>query len=152
MPRCNSLLALLPVCLFGNLQCHRPSPVGYGSPPIVSIYKTIHDYHQQVSVLLSEDGTELLAFPDPADVAGQRPIALVNGYWLQRMPGNAFLSITIEEYQQWTVVDPQILLDRVVDDEPFIEHYTCSGISSDTDYLNALIRRGHLLENCQAAN
>lgn len=148
MPRYHLLLAILPACLF--LQCTRPSPVGYASPSPVIIYKTMHDYHQQISVTLSEDGAELLAFPDPTDVAVQRPAALADGYWLQQMPGNAFLSITIDNYQQWTAVDPQVLLEHVVDADPFIEYYTCSGASSDTVCINACIRQGRLSDNCRA--
>ena len=149
MSRSNLLLAILSACLFGHTQCQHRSSMGYtGSPPII-IYNSTHDNHQQVSVVLSDDGTELLAFPDPADVAEQRPVALVDGYWLQRMTGNAFLTITIEEYQRRTAVDPQMLLDHVADATPFIEYYTCPDIANDTAYINSIIRQGHLSDHCQ---
>ena len=111
--------------------------------PVV-VYKTRNDYSDNVSVQLSADKKTITAYPAPADV--HSPGLLVNGYNLQYMLGNAFLSITIEQYRDSSSKYPfDQLMNYLIDSDPFTEYYElceCSG--RDTFSLNNLIRHDSL--------
>lgn len=117
----------------GNGCCSSTGPI--------QIYKTKVDYSDKVSIKLSEDKSQVLAYPGVGDVTNQYPIELANGYLLKRMVGNAFLSITIDDYQKLTQTpDSDELLEMVIDDEPFTEFYECCKLClMDTAEINALI-------------
>jgi len=129
-----------------NLSCgsHISGPSAATEPIIV--YKTKKDYRDQVSVQLSADGKTITAYPAPSDVLLQKPIELADGYLLKRMIGDAYLSITIDEYadnsQTYTMEE---LLALLVDSDPYLEKYDCSGCTAiDTASINILIRKGEL--------
>ena len=71
----------------------------------------------------------------------QKPLELADGYLLKRMIGDVFLYLTIDTYADishiYTVED---LLALVIDREPYLEKYDCSGCTSpDTASINKLI-------------
>ena len=137
---------LLALFLMASCGVQKPGP-NLASAPVV-IYKTKKDYRNLVSVQLSEDGSSLFAFPAHSDVLGQRPVELEDGYLLKRMPGNVFLSLSIEEYagssRAYTAED---LLNLIIDRNPFQEIYDCSDCcTGDTASINLLIRQGRLKE------
>jgi hypothetical protein len=108
------------------------------------IYKTAYDYSNNVSVLLSDDCTQVLAFPGPSDANMQRPVPLANGYYIQRMVGNVFTSITFSQYNHHGIpYTDQEFLSAVADYAPFTEYYGGCG-STDTGFLNPIIRSGKL--------
>ncbi len=115
------------------------------------IYKTRCDYSDNVSVKLSEDKTEIVAYPGITDVENQRPVQLANGYWLKKMVGNAFISITIDEYKNLSS-QPSIddLMNMVIDDDPFCEFYECCKLCLwDEIEINNLILENKLC-NCDS--
>jgi hypothetical protein len=114
--------------------------------PVV-ICKTKKDYSDKVSVVLSSDKKEIVAYPGPTDVVHQKPVQLANGYFLQRMPGNAFLSLSIEEYMNVEhSYTPEQLLSYVIDKNPYKEKYECCHVlnNMDTTAVNKFIREGRL--------
>jgi hypothetical protein len=126
---------------------------GYGpcdaTGPVI-IYKTSGDYSNLISVNLSKDETRVTALPGQDYVEAQRPLPLANGYWLQRMVGTAYLSITIDEFSDisnhYTNED---LLRAVIDKDPFTEYYNicrCVDDNQDTAAFNRIIREGRLRE------
>jgi len=119
-------------------------PTAHNAP--VVIYKTRKDYRNLVTVQLSADGRTITAFPAPSDVAGQKPIQLENGYLLKRMVGDAYLSLTIDEYAgAGHTFSEEDLLQLVIDRDPYLEKYDCSGCSDmDTASINAIIRADRL--------
>lgn len=138
-------------------------PTGSGSPithtattacytaPVV-IYKTKNDYSNNISVLLSNDQTQVLAYPGITDAAIQHPVPLANGYYLQEMVGNAFTSYTFADYaahgQNYNDAD---FLSHIADCAPFTEYWVgCS--SRDTATLNNIIRNGQLSTTFQKLN
>ena len=135
-------LGLLLISLSCGIQ--RPGP-SLATGPVV-VYKTWKDYRDHVTVQLSEDGGSLLAFPGPDDVLAQRPIELEDGYLLKRMVGNAYLSLTIEDYASSAKnYSAEELYDLVIDKKPYMEIYECSECSGgDTASINHLIRQGSL--------
>jgi hypothetical protein len=134
--------AMILLCLSCGL--HIQEADGAAGPVVV--YKTKKDYRNHVSVQLSADGKTITAFPAPSDVLAQKPIELIDGYLLKRMIGDAYLSLSIDEYastsHSYSVED---LLALVIDQDPYLEKYDCSGCTSpDTASINKLIRMGKL--------
>ena len=119
----------------------------HATGPVV-VYKTELDYRDHVSVQLSEDGRSVIAYPGPGDVTVQRPVELANGYLLKRMVGNAYLSLSIEEYASTAhTYTAEELFDLVIDKKPFLEIYDCSECSrGDTASINQLIRQEKLYQ------
>jgi len=116
-----------------------------GGPMI--IYKTKKDYSDKVSIVLSPDKKEIIAYPGPTDVVHQKPVQLANGYYMQRMPGNAFLSLTIDEYMNAeNPFAPEQLFGYVIDKKPYREKYECCHVlhNRDTATVNQFIRDGRL--------
>ncbi len=113
---------------------------GAGGPLV--IYKTKKDYSNNISVLLSADKKSVLAFPDTKDAAIQRPVALANGFYLQKMVGNAFTSLTFDQYINGTYSEGDLFHD-VIDTDPFTNMYDCTR-ATDCDSLNKLIQNNQL--------
>ena len=89
--------------------------------PIV-VYKTKKDYSNNVSIQLSADKKTITAYPGPTEV--HKPAPLVNGYYCAKMFGNAFLSITIDQYADSNNKYPfDQLMKYVIDTDPFTEYY-----------------------------
>ena len=139
-------LTLLGILLLLDSSCGSPKVIPHTSTEPLVVYKTRKDYRNQISVQLSADGKTIVAFPAPEDVLSQKPIELADGYFLKRMPGDAFLSLTIEDYanssRNYTADD---LLALVVDRNPYVEIFDCAGcVTADTSSINILIREGKL--------
>lgn len=113
----------------------------------VQIYKTYCDYYDKVSVKLSTDKKSIVAFPGPTDA--QYPIKLANGYLEKIMVGNAFLSITIDEYRKLKYPPGgDTLFKMIIDDDPFCEFYECCKLCLDNvDSINKIITENKLC-NC----
>lgn len=141
-----SVHLLIAILLTTSCSVQKPGHSQDKAP--VLIYKTKEDYRHLVSVQLSEDGRSLVAFPAPSDVASQRPLELVDGYLLKRMPGNVFLSLSIEDYAARSrTYGAEELYTLIVDRQPYLEIYDCSSCATgDTASVNQLIRQGRLGE------
>lgn len=144
-----SIKLLVGLLLTTSCGVQKPGP-GQASAPVV-IYKTRQDYRDLVSVQLSADGRSVSAFPAPSDARTQRPVELADGYLLKRMPGNVFLSLSIEEYAVSNrIYTGEELFDLIIDRQPYLEIYDCSDCSSgDTASINLLIRQARL-NDCKA--
>jgi len=161
------LIALLGVLHIG---CTKKTPViycptGSGSPitghstvtcggGAVAIYKTKYNYTNNITVLVSDDQTQVLAFPGVTDVGNQRPVALAGGYYAQRMPGNVFLSYTIDQYAAHSQSDytEKDFLNHIVDCAPFTEYWVGCGSATDTAFFNSMIINGQLSTYMQKLN
>jgi len=132
------------LCFSTSCAVQAPGP-GAATAPVV-IYKTKKDYRNQVSVKLSEDKKTITAYPASSDVSFQKPFELADGYLLKRMVGNAFLSLSIEEYAGSThKYTADELLELVVDIDPYLEIFECSACTTgDTAAINLLIREKKL--------
>jgi len=129
-------------CVSCGIQVKNPRAA---TAPVV-VYKTKKDYRNQVSVQLSADRKSITAYPAPSDVLFQKPFELADGYLLKRMVGNAFLSLSIEDYAGSThKYTADELLELVVDIDPYQEIYDCSLCTrGDTASINLLIREKKL--------
>ncbi len=127
--------------------------------PRVLVYKTREDYHHLVPVSLTEDRQAIASFPHPRDVQDTTsgpPLALRDGYWLDRRgigPTVAFLDIDYDTYAALTTApNPDTLLGRVLDADPLLELCDCGHRQAFQDLegqLNDLIARGRLRTVCK---
>ena len=127
------LWVLLPSCL-------RPGPCDASGPVIV--YKTKKDYYNNLTVMLSKNKKRIVAYPGKTDAVHQKPVKLANGYLLKRMVGDAYLSLTIDEYvnsqKEYTLEE---LYNLIIDTDPYLEKYECCKCTKgDTALINELIR------------
>jgi hypothetical protein len=126
----------------------------------VLVYKTKGDYRNYVPVLLSEDKSKIVTYPDPKDIrSGNRaPSILANGYLLDnRGIGKrvAFLRVTYAVYGQLPEAPTMVELeDMILDKNPLIELYDCGSRNQYKNLeadLNAIIQNGALSTQCKLA-
>lgn len=122
------------------------------SSPVVYIYKMKKDYSKLVPVLMNEERTRIVSYPDPVDLQRNGkpalPTPLEGGYWLDNRgigPTVAFLSYTYEEYIR--LAEPpgrEEMMERIVDKYPLTEIRACGRRADYKDIvaeLNEKIRR-----------
>ncbi|MEZ5071019.1 MAG: hypothetical protein R2751_08635 [Bacteroidales bacterium] len=110
-----------------------PSDMVLKNAPVV-VYKTRADYRNLVPVTLDAGRERVVSYPAPGDLnyRGEPalPLKLKKGYLLDRRgigPNSAFTSYTYLEYSGLLAApSPGILLEQVVDSDPFLEMYECS--------------------------
>lgn len=125
-------------------------------PPVI-IYKTKKNYDKNVAVILSDDKTSIVSYPDPKDIIKENnycyPTHLKKGFLLDNRGINknvAFLSITYEEYAKYkTTPSLQELQKMIIDKNPLKVMYSC-GTRYDyknlVEELNQKIQKG--CKNC----
>lgn len=109
--------------------------------PKAIIYKTTADYASNVPVTLSEDKSEITAYPGIKDIFYKGKLAyptkLNNGYLLDNRGINqnvAFLNYTYDQYSQLEATPTtDELLANILDKNPISEMYYCG---SKFDYKN----------------
>ncbi len=133
--------------------------LSFAPGPHAMVYKTSGDYRQLVPVILSEDGSRIVSYPDPRDLrkGGELmlPVVLEKGYLLDRRgigPRVAFTSYTYEEYVNFPAAPSLEVLQRaIVDASPLTDLCDCGLLSQFKDpeaELNLLITKGKL-KPCQ---
>lgn len=128
--------------------------------PGVMVYKTKKDYRIFVPVVLSEDKSEIMAYPHPSDIMihGKLtlPEKLESGYILDNrgiQKNIAFLKYTYEEYNRFKTVPPLVVLyENILDKDPLVELCDCGDRNQYPDItaqLNQWIREGKLRKICR---
>ena len=126
-------------------------------PPMV-VYKTRKDYSDLVPVIMDEERTQIVSYPDPSDLFYEgklaKPTALKDGYLIDNRGINAnvaFLGYTYEVYSK--LKQPprmQELLSKIVDKYPLLELVYCGSrtkYKQEIPELDALIDAG--FPNCR---
>lgn len=119
----------------------------------VIIYKTIRDFSDYVPVIMNEDKTAILSYPDRMDIfsvsSQNKPIALSKGYLLDNRGINenaAYLKLTYEAYNNLeNTPNLDELIGMILEKNPLVELYYCGNLSDYKDFipeLNSLIERG----------
>lgn len=130
----------------------------YSQAPPTYIYKTKNNYNSNVPIILSDDKTRIISFPDPDDVYYQgklaEPVNLEQGYLLdvRGISKNvAFISLTYEEYSKLgKAPSADKLMLMIIDDDPLEELFNCSNyyrLGDKVDSVNNLIEN-NLLDKC----
>lgn len=152
-------ILLLVIC--GGCQSSKNITLNYTAmEPHVLIYKTKKDYNNHVPVLLSDDKTEIISYPNPDDLkVGSNyllPTLLNKDYLLDNRgigKNVAFLKFTYEEYSE--LQNPPTLdelYNDIIDKDPLIEFCDCGIKSSFTNIekqLNGLINTKKLRTTCK---
>jgi hypothetical protein len=119
----------------------------------VLIYKTRRNYNDHVPVLMDDQKTRILSYPDPTDLYYRGkislPTRLKNGYLLDNRgigKNVAFLTYTYEAYVNLKQApDMKQLTDSLLDRNPLTELWQCgsrSRFSEEEKELNILIDKG----------
>jgi hypothetical protein len=132
----------------------------YTPGPQTFVYKTKKDYTNNVPVLLNNERTEILSYPDPKDLkigsGYPLPTNLLKGYYLDNRGINknvAYLKLTYQEYAK--LDNPPSLkemFNMIIDIDPLIELCDCGNKNAFTDIesqLNDLISKNKLRTTCK---
>lgn len=130
-----------------------------GAPAV--IYKTSRDFSDNVPVIMDENRTKILSYPDPVDLTFEgkpaKPTVLNKGYLLDNRGINknvVFLKYTYEYFSQLST--PPSLNDmmlNILEKYPLVEMYSCGLRSEYTDIvkdMNSIIENG--FTNCKKAD
>ena len=130
------------------------------SAPAV-IYKTIRDFSDYVPVIMDNERTRIVSYPDPTDltVNGKpvKPSELINGYLLDNRGINknvVFLKYTYNEYIKMTSPPTmKEMMANILEKYPLSEMYSCGLRNEYSDLvkdMNAIITNGFI--NCKKAD
>ena len=117
----------------------------------VIIYKTNADFYKNVPVIMSDDKTDIVSYPDIIDVFYNGKLAyptrLENGYLLDNRgisKNTAFLKYTYEEYSKLPATPTKDeLLKMIINKNPLTELYKCNKLpKNDMQMLNEAIKKG----------
>lgn len=153
--RINSLFLLICFCVGCTAQKQVTSSVNMKQPTLV--YKTKQNYDNLVPILLSDDKTEIVAYPATTDIYYEGKLALptklAQGYLLDNRgisKNTAFLKLTYQEYAKLEKVPTLAeFYSMIVDKNPLLELYHCGNRENYQDIakeLNKLILNGKLKE------
>ena len=127
-------------------------PIAMAMPRIV-IYKTTADYSNLVPVAMDESKSQIVSFPDPADVKeNKRPTQLDNGYLLDNFgigKNVVYTDYTFEQYAALeSVPDMETLMQHIADRNPLVEYYVSgkeyprTGEARTIEAINKVIASG----------
>lgn len=158
------ILVIFVSCKSGKKITSKTNDISFGSSAISSlpilVYKTKKNYYNLVPVLLNDDKTQIVSYPDPKDVkVGSSfllPTSLQNGYLLDNKgigKNVAFLKYTYEEYSNLqTLPTLQELYNNIIDKNPLIELCDCGNKSKYLHLekqLNEYIKNDVLSTKCK---
>lgn len=125
-----------------------PGPVGLPEPKAV-VYRTSGDCPELVPVTLTASGSGLLSYPSPTDLtSGSEPVALAEGWWLDRRGISAtsrFTTYTYSDYRAMKAAPtPEEILSHLNSDCVITEirqlPMSLSEALSDTSAVNRILR------------
>lgn len=164
------------VALATSCSCHKDGQAGPGTAdqtkpaedptamaetgPAVLVYSTNTDHDDHVPIMLSDDGTTIVSYPDPADLRTSnrppKPTDLGNGYRMDNRgigPNVAFLSMGYAEYAAFEKAPSTAeLMALIVDRDPLKELYHCGPRTKYTDpaaELKKIVADGALNSRCK---
>ncbi|MBP7102289.1 MAG: hypothetical protein KBA86_03485 [Bacteroidales bacterium] len=137
---------------FGQESILKPKNANQMGVPPVIIYKTKKNYAKNVAVIMSEDKTQILSYPDPSDVFKNGnycyPTPLKKGFLLDNRGINknvVFLSMTYEEYAKLkSPLSLEDMKNMILDKNPIKKMYQCGNrfqYQNIVAELNLLIKK-----------
>lgn len=128
--------------------------------PPTMVYKTKKDYQNNVPIILSDDGNQIVSYPDPKDLGiaedYSTPLMLEKGYLLDNRGINlkvAFLKLTYKEYAALDSTPSLTQLNEwIIDKDPLVELCDCGNrqkFNEPEAQLNKLIKDKALRKKCK---
>jgi hypothetical protein len=117
----------------------------------VIIYKTNEDFYKRVPVVLNDEKTDIISYPDIKDVYYNGELAyptrLENGFLLDNRgigKNVAFLTYTYEEYSKLAATPSKDeLMSKIINKNPLIALYKCDKLQKKNILmLNDAIKKG----------
>ncbi len=156
--KCINIALKLFIILFVFISLASTCNKGSLKNETIWVYQTKQDYSDKVAVELTQDKSEITAFPGPNDVSTKWPVKLINGYFLNGSfgPNSGYLSLTKEKYHEYLTALPlDSLYKLLIDKDPFISFYSRDDHENrfydengaygiDTAFINELIRKDKL--------
>lgn len=127
--------------------------------PHLLVYKTKKDYRNNVSVILTDDKSQVASYPDPKDISTGHtvPSALHGGYLLDNRgigARSAMLKMTNKEYANLKKApSADELYKMIIDKDPLTILYDCGnryGYKDPVGDVNKLIDEKKLTTKCKA--
>lgn len=153
------ILISLSACMIQNKKALKPDFSSLSAQHIL-VYKTKFNYNNLVPVLLSNDKTEIISYPNPRDlIVGSGyslPTILNNDYLLDNRGigiNVAFLKLTYEEYSELKEAPSmKELYSYILDKSPLQELCDCGNknVFSDIEKeLNIIIDKNQIRITCK---
>ena len=153
----NLWLVVMCTCAIGQVFGQKRIP---GVIPPVLVYKTKGDYKALVPIILNEEKTKIMAYPDPKDlITGSGlslPVSLHKGYLLDRRGidrQSVFIKMTYKKYSKLkTTPTPDELFAQIADNNPLTELYNCgqrNDQKNSVKMINEYIDKGILNKKCK---
>lgn len=128
-------------------------------PPTI-VYRTVGEYKKNVAVTLSDDKSEVVAYPGTNDVFYKGlpayPYPLKNDYWLDNRGINkntAFIDMSYDAYSKLPEPpSPLELYEMIIDKDPIIEICNCGNrnqFRNEIAELNDMIEDSTLTKLCK---
>ena len=128
------------------------NPIAMAMPRII-IYKTTANFSNLVPIAMDDSKTQIVSYPDPADVkANKRPTLLDNGYLLDNFGIGKNVVYTDFTYEQYialeTAPDFETLKQHIYELNPLVEYYVSgseyprTGEARTIEALNNVIANG----------
>ena len=116
-------------------------------PPTI-IYKTKHDYTDNVAILLTADKTGIASYPHPRDIAKKsnrvKPTILTKGYLLDNQGINERVAFTSYTFAQYAALPKAPSLDElkasIIDQDPLIFLWNCGNRNQYTQLEETMNR------------
>jgi len=124
--------------------------------PALKLYQLHGDWHNNVPVTLSEDGSRIVAYPSPTDVRKmEKPVKLTEGWWMDvRSIGNntAFLDWEMKDYGALKKTPSlEEMMSHIASKKPFVRLYECGVRDKTKDQAAEFMKRinGDKLTGCK---
>lgn len=135
-----------------------PAQTGIPGPHLL-VYKTKKDYSKLVPVILSDDKSKIVSYPDPVDIKkkgkGQEPVSLHRGYLMDNTGigiNTAFLKMTYTEFAKLKSAPPLNAMNKMIRERnPLTILYDCglkSKYKNPTAEANRMIDKKLLAKDC----
>ena len=134
------------------------SEVARSKGPTCYVYRTINDYNDRVPVIMNDEKTKIVSYPDPSDLFYRGkpsiPTPLDRGYLLDNRGITANVAFLTYTYKNYLALEHpptlQQLMDSILEKNPLVELWQCGSRSRYKELepeLNALIHSG--FPNCE---
>ena len=124
--------------------------------PSVKLYQLHGEWHNNVPVTLTDDGSSIVAYPSPTDVRKmEKPVKLKDGWWMDvRMinKNTAFLDMEMKDYGALKQsMSLENMMSHIVSKKPFVRLYDCGVRDKSKDQADEFMKRidGDKLSGCK---